>query len=590
MKSHLRDLLHQALQSLHTQGVLPDAVYEIGVERAQEAQHGDYASNIALTLAKAARRKPRELAELIVARLPASARIARVDIAGPGFINFFVSPAALQSVVSDISQVGERYGTSRLGANQKVQVEFVSANPNGPLHVGHGRGAAIGSTLANLLQAVGYQVQREYYVNDAGRQMDILALSVWLRYLEQCGERVTFPVNGYKGDYVRHIARALHERHGAALRHDASQVWRDVPPDEGAENSAGNGDKELHVDALIARAKSLLGADGYRTLFEAGLNAMLADIRDDLEQFGVHYDNWFSERSLTTGGAVEQSIARLKQSGDLYRQDGAWWFRSSRYGDEKDRVVVRDNGDQTYFASDIAYHLGKFERGFARVINVWGSDHHGYIPRVKAALQALGCDPDRLDVVLVQFVILFRNGVRAQMSTRAGEFVTLRELRSEVGNDAARFFYVMRKSDQHLDFDLELAKSNSNENPVYYVQYAHARICSVLRQGEQKGYVWDGAEGLAQLHLLVEGHEQKLMSTLSHYGAAVERAALSYEPHQIVYYLKELAADLHAYYNALPFLVEDAALRNARLTLLAATRQVLRNALALLGVSAPESM
>jgi arginyl-tRNA synthetase len=586
MKSHLRDLLYQALQRLHAQGVLPEAGYEIGVERAQEAQHGDYASNIALTLAKAARRKPRELAGLIVAELPASARVAKAEIAGPGFINFFVSVAALQAVVGEILQAGERYGTSRVGAGRKVQVEFVSANPNGPLHVGHGRGAAIGSTLANLLQAAGYEVQREYYVNDAGRQMDILALSVWLRYLELCGEHVTFPVNGYKGDYVRHIARALHERHGAALGRDAREVGRGVPPDEGAEN----GDKEAHVDALIARARSLLGAEAYRTLFEAGLNAMLADIRDDLEQFGVHYDNWLSERSLSAEGAVDRAIARLKQSGDLYQQDGAWWFRSSRYGDEKDRVVVRDNGDKTYFASDIAYHLGKFERGFARVVNVWGSDHHGYIPRVKAALQALGCEPDRLDVVLVQFVILFRHGVRAQMSTRAGEFVTLRELRNEVGNDAARFFYVMRKSDQHLDFDLELAKSKSNENPVYYVQYAHARICSVLRQAEQKGYVWDAAEGAAHLHLLTERHEQKLMSALSHYAATVERAALAYEPHQIVYYLKKLAADLHAYYNALPFLVEDAALRNARLALLVATRRVLRNALTLLGVSAPESM
>ncbi len=586
MKSHLRGLLNEALLALQTQGVLPDTACEISVERTQQAQHGDYASNIALTLAKPARRKPRELAELLVAQLPASAHIARVEIAGPGFINFFVSHAVLQSAVSDILQAGDDYGRSVLGAGQPVQVEFVSANPNGPLHVGHGRGAAIGSSLANLLQAVGYQVQREYYVNDAGRQMDILALSVWLRYLEQCGESVTFPVNGYKGDYVRHIARALHERHGAALRHDARQVWRDVPPDEGEEN----GDKEAHVDALIARAKGLLGEAAYRTLFEAGLNAMLADIRDDLEQFGVHYDNWFSERSLSTDGAVERAIARLKQSGDLYRQDGAWWFRCSRYGDEKDRVVVRDNGDKTYFASDIAYHLGKFERGFARVINVWGSDHHGYIPRVKAALQALGCEADKLDVVLVQFVILFRNGVRAQMSTRAGEFVTLRELRNEVGNDAARFFYVMRKSDQHLDFDLELAKSNSNENPVYYVQYAHARICSVLRQGEQKGYRWDAQQGRAHLHLLVEEHEQKLMNTLSRYGEVVGNAALHYEPHQLAYYLKELAADLHAYYNALPFLVEDTALRNARLTLLAATRQVLKNALALLGVSAPESM
>lgn len=587
MKSHLSKLLHTALQNMQAQGVLEGVLPDIGIEHARDRQHGDFASNIALVLAKTAQRKPRELAEQIVAHLPPSSKVARVDIAGPGFINFLLTPAAWQDVVISVLDAGAAYGRGVQADTAPVQVEFVSANPNGPLHVGHGRGAAIGSALAKLLEVAGFTVSREYYVNDAGRQMDILAASVWLRYLALCGEPVVFPANGYRGDYVSDIARALRQTHATRLHHPLAEVMRDVPPDLAAD---GSGDKEAHIDALITRMKDLLGAADYRAVFDLGLDTILADIRDDLAGFGVHYDHWFSERSLTESGMVQRAVERLQQAGHLYESGGARWFRSTAFGDEKDRVVVRENGQPTYFASDIAYHLGKYERGFGRIINVWGADHHGYIPRVKAALSALGADPARLHVVLVQFAILFRGKQRAQMSTRAGEFVTLRALRAEVGNDAARFFYVMRKSDQHLDFDLELAKSKSNENPVYYVQYAHARICSVLRQGEQKGYLWDAAQGGAHLCLLVEGHEQKLMSTLSRYGEVVENAALKYEPHQLVYYLKELAADLHAYYNALPFLVEDAPLRNARLTLLLATRQVLKNALALLGVSAPESM
>lgn len=587
MKSHLCELLHTALQAMQAQGVLTGDLPEIGIEHARDKQHGDFASNIALVLAKAAQCKPRELAQQIVAHLPASSRVERVDIAGPGFINFLLTPVAWQTVVNNVLDAGAAYGRGVQADAAPVQVEFVSANPNGPLHVGHGRGAAIGSTLANLLEVAGFKVSREYYVNDAGRQMDILAASVWLRYLALCGEPVVFPANGYKGAYVSDIAQVLQQTHATRLHHPLSEVMRDVPPDMAAD---GSGDKEAHIDALITRMKALLGGADYRVVFDLGLDTILADIRDDLDEFGVHYDRWFSERSLTESGSVQRAVERLQQTGHLYELDGAWWFRSTAFGDEKDRVVVRENGQPTYFASDIAYHLDKYERGFGRIINVWGADHHGYIPRVKAALSALGADPARLHVVLVQFAILFRGKQRAQMSTRAGEFVTLRALRAEVGNDAARFFYVMRKSDQHLDFDLELATSQSNENPVYYVQYAHARICSVLKQGEDRGWAWDATRGRAHLDLLLEPHERTLLATLARYPELIESAAALYEPHQLAYYLVELATDFHTYYNALPFLVEESKLRDARLCLLVATRQVLRNGLTVLGVSAPESM
>ncbi|MEO5574392.1 MAG: arginine--tRNA ligase [Gammaproteobacteria bacterium] len=587
MKSLLRSLLSSAIDTLQRETLLPAMEVQIDIERARDQQHGDFASNVALGLSKAARRKPRELAELIASRLPASSQVDRVEIAGPGFINFFMAPTAFQAVVSEILDAAEGYGKSRLGKGAAVQVEFVSANPNGPLHVGHGRGAAIGSSIANLLDAVGFKAQREYYVNDAGRQMDILTVSVWLRYLELCGEQMPFPVNGYKGDYVRAIARQLQNDHGRAMCRAVREISAGLPADALPD---GDGDKDVYIDALVARARELLGEGAYRSLFNVGLNTILADIRDDLEAFGVQYDNWFSERSLSDSDAADKAIARLKDSGDLYQNAGAWWFRSTAYGDEKDRVVVRENGQQTYFASDIAYHTEKLERGFTRIINVWGADHHGYVPRVKAALTALGEDAAKLDVVLVQFAILYRGAERAQMSTRSGEFVTLRELRAEVGNDAARFFYVMRKSDQHLDFDLELAKSRSNENPVFYVQYAHARICSVVRQGAERGYNWDAQRGRAHLGLLIEGHEQRLLMTLSRYPEIIEQAALAYEPHQLAYYLKELATDFHTYYNAHVFLVEDDNLRDARLSLLMATRQVLRNGLGLLGVSAPDTM
>ncbi len=586
MKSKIEQLVSSALDALSQAGVIDTAKRApFVVERSKDAAHGDFASNAALVNVKAAGIKPRELAQKIVAALPDNAFITQVEIAGPGFINFYLAPDAYHAVVPEILQQAHEFGRSSLGAGKKVQVEFVSANPTGPLHVGHGRGAAYGAVVADLLEAVGFDVHREYYVNDAGRQMNILAVSVWLRYLELAGEELVFPSNAYKGDYVWDIAAILHREHGDDYRVESARLFQDIPADEPA-----GGDKEQHIDALIERCQQLIGENRYRYVFELALNTILDDIRDDLEKFGVTYDTWYSERSLVESGAVNRLIERLRQADYIYEKDGALWFRSNEFGDEKDRVVVRDNGQTTYFASDIAYHVDKLERGFERVIDIWGADHHGYVPRVKAALTALGDDADKLDVLLVQFAILYRGGEKLQMSTRSGEFVTLRQLRKEVGKDAARFFYVMRKCEQHLDFDLDLAKSQSNENPVFYVQYAHARICAVLRQAAEKNIVLEPSAGVTHLALLGAEHELELMKTLSRYPEVVELAALNEEPHHLVHYLRELAQNLHTYYNAHQFLVDDENLRDARIKLILATREVLRNGLQLIGVSAPERM
>jgi arginyl-tRNA synthetase len=554
------------------------------VERTRDASHGDFATNAAMQLAKAAKRKPRELAQVIIDALPANQLVARVEIAGPGFINFHLAPSAYHRELLRVLDEGGAYGRGTLGAGQRVIVEFVSANPTGPLHVGHGRHAAFGATLANLLDAAGYQVHREYYINDAGRQMDILAASVWLRYLECFGEQFPFPSNGYRGDYLHPIADKLVERAGRSLVRPAADVFRDLPPD------APVGDKDAYIDAIIARARELIGAEGFEQAFRVAIDDILADIRQDLEEFGVRYDEWFSERSLATNGAIDRALERLRGNGVVYEKDGAQWFRATDFGDEKDRVVVRENGLKTYFASDIAYHLQKRERGFDKLVDVLGADHHGYVARVRAGLVAMGEPGDSLEVRLVQFVTLYRGGEKVQMSTRSGEFITLRELRREVGNDAARFFYVMRSNDQHLDFDLQLATSRSNDNPVYYIQYAHARVCSVLRQMREKGLTHDASRGRATLARLVEPHEQALLASLSRYPEVVEMAAVQRAPHALVHYLRDLANDFHTYYNAHQFLVDDAGLRDARLALVQGLRQVVRNGLGLLGVSAPEAM
>jgi arginyl-tRNA synthetase len=572
VKSHLLALLAQALAQ-----VAPHSSATVTLERPKTAEHGDFACNLALQLAKPLKRNPREVAQSLVSALPASAVMERAEIAGAGFINLFLRPDAKRAVVKRVLAEGDDYGRIRFGQGRKVQVEFVSANPTGPLHVGHGRGAAYGASLANVLAAAGFQVQREFYVNDAGRQMDILALSTWLRYLELQGVVVPFPPNAYQGGYVREMAAGIAAAHGKRYVRDAGQVMRGVPAIED--------DIEAHLDGLIANAKTALGED-YAYVHDYALTEQLGDCRNDLLEFGVTFDRWFSERSLYDAGYVERALTRLEEAGQVYVQDGAKWFRSTAFGDEKDRVVQRDNGQYTYFASDIAYHLNKFERGLDVVIDVWGADHHGYIQRVKGALSALGIDPARLIVALVQFAVLYRDGKKASMSTRAGEFVTLRELRQEVGNDAARFFYVLRKSDQHLDFDLDLAKSQSTDNPVYYVQYAHARICSVLEE-------WAGnAADLADSDLapLTSAAELALTRQLMEFPQAIEDAARDHAPHLIAFYLKDLAAGLHSYYNSVRFLVDDEQVRNARLALVIAVAQVLRSGLRLLGVSAPRKM
>ncbi|MCV6636427.1 arginine--tRNA ligase [Candidatus Albibeggiatoa sp. nov. NOAA] len=584
MKQHIQSLFQHAFDQLQADNVIPaDHQAVIRIERTKDASHGDFACNLAMMLAKKARMKPRDLAEKIIAALPNSEAVDKVEIAGPGFINLFLTSNASHSAITTILEQKQTYGLSQIGAGKSVLIEFVSANPTGPLHVGHGRGAAYGAALADLLKAAGYNVSKEYYVNDAGRQMDILAASIWLRYLDLCGESFTFPSNGYQGDYVWDIAATLHRENQDKYRHAASDVFADVPADE-----PDGGDKELHIDGLINKMKQLLGEQTARDVLQLGLDAILGDIEHDLGQFGVTYDEWFSEYSLTSNNLVSKAIDQVKDGGFTHEQDGALWFKSSDFGDEKDRVLVKENGALTYLASDIAYHANKLERGFDILINIWGADHHGYIARLKAAIQALGADASKLQVLLVQFATLYRGQEKLQMSTRSGKFVTLRELREEVGKDAARFFYVQRKAEQHLDFDLELAKSQSNDNPVYYIQYAHARICSVFRELSEKGGEWDIAK--ADLNRLDTSHEAELIKLLSRFPETVENAAKAYEPHQLTYYLRDLAQAFHTYYNAHKFLVDDAELSQSRLSLCKAIQQVLQNGLTIIGVSAPEVM
>ncbi len=586
MKTLIEKLLREALATL-PEDLLPPALRDAGVEveRTRDAQHGDFASNLAMQLAKATRQNPRKVAQALLAALPSHPDIARVEIAGAGFINFFLKESAYRAAIGRVLEEGAAYGRSQFGGGRSVLVEFVSANPTGPLHVGHGRHAAFGATLANLLDAVGYRVAREYYINDAGRQMEILAASTWLRYLEQCGEHFEFPANGYRGAYIVDIAAELHRTCGNSLRHGAADVFDGLPPDAPA-----GGDKDVYIDAVIGRARQLIGEAAFRRVLDLALEGILGDIREDLAEFGVTFDSWYSERSLSDSGAVDRAIQTLESAGHAYRKDGALWFKSTDYGDEKDRVMVRENGVKTYFASDIAFILNKRERGFEHLLYIWGADHHGYITRLRAGLIALGGPPGCFEVRLVQFVSLFRGGEKAQMSTRSGEFVTLRDLRREVGNDAARLFYVMRSNDQPLDFDLELAKARSNDNPVYYIQYAHARVASVLRQLADRGIPHDIEQGAASLERLGEPQETLLIKRLVTYPEIVQQCAVQRAPHTLVHYLRDLANDFHAFYSAHQFIVDDAGLRDARLNLALAAQIVIRNGLGLLGVAAPDTM
>ena len=582
MKDQLQDLIKKCIQDLISKGILIEMPPNVRLDHTKDNSHGDYATNIALMLSKQAKMNPVDLAKIIVDQLEESSFINKIEIAGPGFINFFISDESSSSVVSEIIDQEALYGSSEIGQGKKVLLEYVSANPTGPLHVGHGRGAAYGATISNLLRAVGFKVDNEYYVNDAGRQMDILAVSIYLRYLSLCGENLRFPDNGYQGQYIKDIAQVIYDTSGEEFYKKLDLIFANVSKD-GSEG----GDKESHIDGLIENSKSILG-DSFRAIFQVGIESILGGIKSDLSEFGVVFEKWFSEQSLIDTGLSESCISKLKESEKVYEKDGALWFKTTNYGDEKDRVVVRDNGNHTYFASDIAYHFDKFERGYDKIINVWGADHHGYISRVKASIDALGYSPDKLEILLVQFANLYRGGSKVQMSTRSGSFVTLEDLRKEVGNDAARFFYILRKSEQHMDFDLDLAKSKTNENPVYYIQYAHARICSVFRQANEKEIEVD--HGQANLSLLTEGIEKNIIKELSRYKSVLESSALQYEPHQLAYYLRDLSTHFHSYYNACKFIVEDKHLTQARLSLIHATRQILINGLSILGVSAPESM
>ncbi len=561
MKNHVAELIGQALAQLQANGELPsDVVAQIQVEHTKDKAHGDFASNVALTLAKPARRAPRYIAELIVATLPQSPRISKVEIAGPGFINFYLSDAAQSSVIAEVLSSGVDYGHNRDGADRKVQVEYVSANPTGPLHVGHGRGAAVGDSMCRLLAASGWDVTREFYYNDAGVQINNLAFSVQARCKGFGPDDSDWPADGYRGDYIRDVADAYMA--GKSVHADDRQV-------------IGAADED-NLDAIRQFAVAYLRRE--------------QDL--DLRAFDVHFDVYYLESALYAEGKVEETVQRLIASGHTYEEGGALWLRTTTFGDDKDRVMRKQDGTFTYFLPDVAYHVNKWQRGFQRVINEQGADHHSTITRVRAGLQALdiGIPQGWPDYVLHQMVTVMRGGEEVKISKRAGSYVTLRDLIDEVGRDATRYFLVARRADSQLTFDIDLARAQTNDNPVYYIQYAHARVCSVLRQAAEKDLRWNSENGLAHLDRLDNEHEQSLMNLLARYPELVAAAANSLEPHLIAQYLRDAAAALHTWYHAQQFLVDDAGLRDARLALAVATRQVLRNGLQLLGVSAPEEM
>jgi len=579
MKESLVQLLQQAVRRLCDAGDLPAeaAQAEVKVERARKREHGDFASSVALALAGPARTSPMAVAQKIADRIADSPLVDKVQAAAPGFVNIFLSRDALAQCIQSIRRAGPDYGRSDFGGGERIMVEFVSANPTGPLHVGHGRGAAYGDALARVLAAAGFAVLREYYFNDSGRQMDILALSVWLRALENRGEQIVFPENAYQGDYIKTIAKNFCAGGGEG-EVCGGALFDNLPADD-----------EKKLDALIARGKKILDADGWAKILDFAAGEIMQNIRDDLAMFRVSFDNYFSEASLAASGALEKTVAQLKNAGHLYEKDGALWFCASKFGDTEDRVARRANGAYTYFAPDIAYHLDKVRRGCKNMINILGADHHGYIERVRAALSAAGCGEHRLDALFLQQVNLINGGKKLQMSTRRGEFVPLRALCEEVGVDAARFFYLLRKPAQKMNFDLALARAQSSDNPVYYVQYAHARICSVLAKAAAES----GGAGVfagADYALLQLDAESDLLGALLRYPETVTTAARQRELHQIAYYLREVANHFHVYYGRCRFIEERPPLRAARLALIDATRIVISNGLGLLGVSAPEKM
>lgn len=580
MKKALSKLLEQAL--LPVAGEHAGRLRHAGLEQARDARNGHYASSAAMQLAGQLKRPPADIAEDIAAGLSQHSLIGRVETAGPGFINIWLDPGALQAELARIVARSDAYGSCNLGAGRKVLVEFVSANPTGPLHVGHGRLAAVGDCLARLLEATGHEVWREYYVNDAGRQLAVLGLSVWLRMVQREDAGARFPEGAYRGEYILDLARRMSDELPEAA--DAARKGMAWPEDEPADGK----DADRYVDALIRTARRTLGDGLFASIGRVAGEWVLEDIRDDLEQFDVQFDNWQSERELVAGGEIDACLERLREV--TYRRDGALWFPAEKYGDEKDRVVVRADGRSTYFASDIAYHYGKRKRGADVLLDVLGADHHGYVDRVRAGLEALGEPPSSLEVRLVQFVALYRGGERVAMSTRGGEFETLRNLREEVGVDAARFFYVSRAGEQHLDFDLDLARKRSNDNPVYYVQYAHARVASLFEKMQARGIGFSPDAGGEHAGLLEHPREIDLMLALARLPETVEQAAVQRAPQVLAHYLIGLAQAFHGWYNQCKVLDAESRLRHARLLLAQASGQVLRNGLGLLGVTAPRSM
>jgi len=553
IKNDIRSALKQVLENCYQQGTLTSGEFpaEIQLEVPKNPEHGDYASNLAMTLARPESKAPRQIAEILVTALRANALFDAVDIAGPGFINFRLAASYWATVLHRIYAEQGTFGRSQIGAGVKVQVEFVSANPTGPLHIGHGRGAVVGDALASILAAVGFEVQREYYINDAGNQVQTLGRSILLRLRELQGQIIDFPEDGYQAAYIIELAARLRQEQGELT--------------------------DLNDD------------DAINCCTRFGVEQILQWIDSDLRAFGIEFDNWYSEQSLYDRNMVEQELGRLKEKGLTYEEEGALWLRTTDFGDDKNRVLIKSDGSYTYFASDVAYHLEKFDRGFDRVIDVWGADHHGYIPRMKAMLKGFGLPAAALEVLLIQMVNLLRDGQPYVMGKRSGNFITLRDVVDEVGRDACRFFFLMRRCDSQLDFDLELAKQNSSDNPVYYVQYAHARICSINRNAAEVGMV---VPSLAQFDFshLTHAEEIALIRQLSRFPEAVEGAALHCEPHRLVFYLQDLAAQLHSYYNRHRVLDEDPQTTSARLYLVNAVRIILANALRLLGVSAPEQM
>ena len=580
MKQDVLKLVKSGLEKIpELEEFLDEETIEKAVERTKDNKHGDFTSNIAMRFAKLMKKNPRELAEQLVRMIPNNNLVNKINIAGPGFINFHLSDDSFHNEIINVIESNHTYGR-KLHNNKNILLEFVSANPTGPLHVGHGRHAAYGATLGNILEAVGYKVHREYYVNDAGRQMDILCVSVIIRKLESKKFNISLPSSGYQGDYIREIARSIELKNEKNIAEKVIQLSVYDNEEE----------KEQHIDQIIFLAKEELGLNEFNAIKTLALESIRSDIEEDLREFDVIFDTWFSEHSLTKEGHIEKALKILDVQKLLYKKDGAIWFKATEFGDEKDRVVTRENNNNTYFTSDIAYHHNKKDRGFDHLIDILGSDHHGYIARVKAGLIAMGHMAEDLEVDLVQFVSLFRAGIKQSMSTRSGEFITLRQLREEVGNDAARFFYIMRSNEQHLDFDLELAKSKSNENPVYYIQYAHARIASVFRQLDEKNLTYEKNSGNKNLTLLKSTKEKNIMSLLSRYPETLELSANNRAPHNLAQYLRDLATEFHSYYNDSTFIVDESNIRNARLTLIKATQIVLYNGLKLLGVSAPEIM